>query len=148
MSENLPIKIEFVEMPQKLDELLPKLLQMVDEGLVEIQDTIILKSGPATPRAQMLPRTTLHGKAKMMRIFIGEDDRWHGKPLHDAIVESLRAHGADVRRRTPRLGARRGEIRARRIRHREIALHAVERLWHRRHRIRSGDVVGQLGAQT
>jgi len=28
----------------------------------------------------------------MMRIFIGEDDRWHGKPLHDAIVESLRAH--------------------------------------------------------
>ena len=27
-----------------------------------------------------------------MRIFIGESDRWRGKPLHDAIVESLRAH--------------------------------------------------------
>lgn len=92
MSENLPIKIEFVEMPQKLDELLPKLLQMVGEGLVEIQDTTILKATPATPRAQTLPRNTLQGKAKMMRIFIGEDDRWHGKPLYDAIVESLRAH--------------------------------------------------------
>jgi PII-like signaling protein len=28
----------------------------------------------------------------MMRIFIGESDRWRGKPLHDALVESLRAH--------------------------------------------------------
>ena len=91
-SENLPIKIEFVEMPEKLEELLPKLLQMVGEGLVEIQDTTILKSASVTPRAQMAPRVTLQGTAKMMRIFIGESDRWHGKPLHDAIVESLRAH--------------------------------------------------------
>jgi len=79
-------------MPPKLDELLPKLLQMVGDGLVEIQDTTILKSGTAAARAPMLPRTTLRGKAKMMRIFIGEDDKWHGKPLHGAIVESLRAH--------------------------------------------------------
>lgn len=92
VSENLPIKIEFVEMPHKLDELLPKLLQMVGEGLVEIQDTTILKAATATPPARLLPRATLQGKAKMMRIFIGENDRWHGKPLHDAIVESLRAH--------------------------------------------------------
>jgi PII-like signaling protein len=92
VSENLPIKIEFVEMPAKLDELLPKLLQMVGEGLVEIQNTTILKAATATPRAQMLPRATLQGKAKMMRIYIGEDDRWHGKPLYDAVVQSLRAH--------------------------------------------------------
>lgn len=92
VSENLPIKIEFVEMDPKLTELLPKLLQMVGEGLVEIQDTTILKTATATPRSQILPRATLQGKAKMIRIFIGEDDRWHGKPLHDAIVESLRAH--------------------------------------------------------
>jgi len=92
VSENLPIKIEFVEMPAKLDALLPKLLQMVGEGLVEIQETTILKAATATPRDQMLARTTLQGKAIMMRIFIGESDRWHGKPLHDAIVESLRAH--------------------------------------------------------
>ena len=27
-----------------------------------------------------------------MRIFIGENDKWNGKPLHEAIVSGLRAH--------------------------------------------------------
>ena len=92
LSENLPIKIEFVETPETLDKLLPKLLQMVGEGLVELQETTILKaSSPSVPPAS-LPHVTLRGKAKLMRIFIGESDRWRGKPLHDAIVESLRAN--------------------------------------------------------
>lgn len=37
----------------------------------------------------------------LMRIHIGESDRWHGKPLYDAIVELLRAEkfsGATVLR--------------------------------------------------
>jgi len=92
ISENLPIKIEFVETPAKLDELLPKLLEMVGEGLVEIQDTLILKAASAVAASPVLPRVTLSGKATMMRVFIGESDRWRGKPLHDALVESLRAH--------------------------------------------------------
>jgi len=92
MSENLPIKIEFVEEPAKLDELLPKLLQMVGEGLVEIQDTTILKAATSGAAAVPLPRTTLSGQATLMRVFIGEDDRWHGKRLYEAIVESLRAN--------------------------------------------------------
>jgi len=28
-----------------------------------------------------------------MRIHIGESDKWHGKPLHEAIVEMLRKDG-------------------------------------------------------
>jgi PII-like signaling protein len=32
----------------------------------------------------------LNGRAKMIRIHFGEDDRWHGKPLHEAIVEEAR----------------------------------------------------------
>ena len=44
MSENLPIKIEFVEMPDKLTELLPGLLEISGDGLVEVQDTTILKA--------------------------------------------------------------------------------------------------------
>jgi PII-like signaling protein len=28
-----------------------------------------------------------------MRIHIGESDKWHGKPLYDAIVEMLRKEG-------------------------------------------------------
>ena len=93
-SENLPIKIEFIETAAKAAELLPKLLQMVGDGLIDIQDTTILKAGgissaaPAPPA----PHATLRGKATMMRVYIGEDDMWRGKKLYDAIVESLRAN--------------------------------------------------------
>jgi len=34
----------------------------------------------------------LSGRAKMVRIHFGEDDRWQGKPLHEAIVEEARRH--------------------------------------------------------
>lgn len=36
---------------------------------------------------------TLQGEHALLRIFIGERDRWHGKPLFRAIVEKLRAAG-------------------------------------------------------
>jgi len=32
----------------------------------------------------------LEGKAKMLRIHFGEDDRWQGRPLYQAIVEHCR----------------------------------------------------------
>lgn len=32
----------------------------------------------------------LEGKAKMLRIHFGENDKWHGKPLYRAIVEKCR----------------------------------------------------------
>src|SRR2546428_9463748 len=38
-----------------------------------------------------MPRT--EGEGKLLRIFIGESDRWHGKPLYEAIVEHVRREG-------------------------------------------------------
>jgi hypothetical protein len=35
----------------------------------------------------------LEGKGKLLRIFIGESDTWHGKPLYQAIVERARELG-------------------------------------------------------
>ncbi len=32
----------------------------------------------------------LEGKAKMLRIHFGEDDKWQGKPLYEAIVAKCR----------------------------------------------------------
>jgi hypothetical protein len=32
----------------------------------------------------------LEGKAKMLRIHFGEDDKWQGKPLYEAIVSKCR----------------------------------------------------------
>lgn len=33
------------------------------------------------------------GERTLMRIHIGESDKWHGRPLHEAIVELLRKEG-------------------------------------------------------
>ena len=33
------------------------------------------------------------GERTLMRIHIGESDKWHGKPLHEAIVGMLRREG-------------------------------------------------------
>lgn len=32
-------------------------------------------------------------EGKLLRIFVGEADRWHGKPLYQAIVEEARSRG-------------------------------------------------------
>lgn len=32
----------------------------------------------------------LEGRAKMLRVYFGEDDQWHGRPLYQAIVERCR----------------------------------------------------------
>lgn len=33
------------------------------------------------------------GERTLMRIHIGESDKWHGKPLHEAIIEMMRKEG-------------------------------------------------------
>jgi PII-like signaling protein len=35
----------------------------------------------------------IEGEGKLLRIFIGESDRWHGKPLYEAIVQAARDAG-------------------------------------------------------
>ena len=37
-----------------------------------------------------MPHQKFEGERTLMRIHIGESDKWHGKPLHEAIVELLR----------------------------------------------------------
>jgi PII-like signaling protein len=35
----------------------------------------------------------IEGEGKLLRIFIGEADHWHGKPLYEAIVERVNSEG-------------------------------------------------------
>ena len=35
----------------------------------------------------------LEGRGKLLRIFVGESDSWHGKPLYQAIVRRAREEG-------------------------------------------------------
>lgn len=51
----------------------------------------------------------LEAQAHLLRVFIGESDRWHGKPLYQAIVERARDEGlagATVLRGIEGFGAR------------------------------------------
>jgi PII-like signaling protein len=36
---------------------------------------------------------TIPTEGKLLRIFIGEGDKWHGRPLYEAIVEEARRRG-------------------------------------------------------
>jgi PII-like signaling protein len=95
LTENLPMKVEFIETPEKVEELLPKLHEMVGTGLIEIQDTIIVKPSETSKQAarqESTPPLKRQGKAKLMRIFIGENDKWNEKPLHKALIESMRSN--------------------------------------------------------
>ena len=91
LTEHLPIRIEFVETADKVDELLPTLYELVSDGLIEIQDTNIVKSAmKERPAPTKPPHEKKQGKARMLRIYIGEADQWGGEPLYDAIVKQLR----------------------------------------------------------
>jgi PII-like signaling protein len=95
LTENLPMKIEFIESPEKVDELLPKLLEMAGTGLVEVQDTTVAKPSESSKKAgpqAWFPALRREGKAKLVQIFVGENDKWHDKSLYRAIVESMRAN--------------------------------------------------------
>jgi PII-like signaling protein len=95
LTENLPMRIEFIESAEKVEELLPKLSEMAGTGLIEIQDTTVIKPSELSSKKSPHiagPSVRREGKAKLMRIFVGENDKWHDKPLHKALMESMRAN--------------------------------------------------------
>ena len=40
-----------------------------------------------------MPMRVLDGQQTLVRIFIGESDKWHHQPLHRALLERLRKEG-------------------------------------------------------
>lgn len=94
ISDRLPLKIEFIETQEKVDELLPRLREMAGSGMIELQETMVAK--PAQPsKPQEKPAAShirIEGKAQQMQIYFGESDRWQDKPLYEALVAALRAN--------------------------------------------------------
>lgn len=95
--DHLPIRIEFIETPKRVDELLPSLYDMVTDGLIEIQDTTVIKAAangrmeaPQSQPAQNPLHDLAAGPAKLVRIYLGESDKFEGEPLYEAIVKKLR----------------------------------------------------------
>jgi PII-like signaling protein len=103
ISDKLPLKVEFVESPEKVESLLSKLTELAGSGMIEVQETTIAKAAWPSKKTQRpaQPHLRTEGKGRLMRIYIGESDRWDGKPLHEALIKAMRAHdlaGATVYR--------------------------------------------------
>lgn len=94
ISDRLPIKIEFVESKEKVDQLLGKLEELSGTGLIEMQETTVVKPAQVSKAARSVhpEHLKIEGKAQMMRIYLSEEDRWSGKPLYEAVVEAMRAN--------------------------------------------------------
>src|SRR5277367_3985870 len=74
ISDHLPLKIEFIETREKVDELLGKLEELVGSGMIEIQETMVAKPAQVSKSADVGPAKTepaahlrIEGKARMMR---------------------------------------------------------------------------------
>jgi PII-like signaling protein len=91
LTEHLPVRIEFIESAEKIDEIMPTLYEMVTDGVIEVQDTNVVKVAnkerPSPPKG---PHTEIRGMARLMRIYMGESDKWQGDPLYEAILNRLR----------------------------------------------------------
>lgn len=91
LASALPIRIEVTDAAEKIERVLADVYDIVEKGLVEVQDTNVVKyaakedSGGTAAALQRLI-----GKAKSLQIHIGEDDTWEGAPLHEAIVTRAR----------------------------------------------------------
>ena len=94
IADRLPLKIEFIETREKVDALLGKLEELAGTGLIEMQETTVAKPAQVSRQKKaILPQhLKIEGKAQMMRIFLSEEDRWKNKPLHEALVEAMRAN--------------------------------------------------------
>ncbi len=93
LSDRLPLKIEFIESREKVQELMGKLEELAGAGMIEVQETTVAKPAHAAKQTAASPgRVKIEGKARMMRIYIGEANRWRDKPLYLALVEAMRAN--------------------------------------------------------
>ncbi len=70
---------------------MPTLYDMVTDGLIEVQDTRVVKvANKERPSPPQAPHTLTRGAARLMRIYMGESDKWQGEPLYEAIIKRLR----------------------------------------------------------
>lgn len=89
ISDKLPMKVEFVEAAEKVQAMLPKLQEMAGSGMIHMQETIVVQAAQQAPKQELVK---IEGKAKMMRIYVGESDKWQDQPLHEALVRAMRAN--------------------------------------------------------
>jgi PII-like signaling protein len=95
--EHLPVRLEFVETIERVDELLPSLYEMVTDGLITVQDVVVVKSVSKDARGKVpepeSPARVVTTPAKLVRIYLGESDKCKDEYLYEAIVKRLHMMG-------------------------------------------------------
>ena len=43
-AQHMPLRIEFIDVPQNVERLLPSLMELLSDGMIEAHDTVILKA--------------------------------------------------------------------------------------------------------
>jgi PII-like signaling protein len=94
IAEHCPVRIEFIETVERVEELLPTLYEMVTDGLITVQDLTVVKAVAKDSKAKAaqmeVRKKTVTTPAKLVRIYLGESDKCKGEPLYEAIVKKLR----------------------------------------------------------
>jgi PII-like signaling protein len=91
LAQHLPIRIEFIETAEKVEDLLPTLYELVTDGLIEVQDTTVVRLAQKSAKPEpKLPHQQRQSSAMLLRVFLGEADKWQGESLYEAIVKKLR----------------------------------------------------------
>ncbi len=128
LTEHLPVIVEIVDSPERiaefltddLDHHLVAAMATLERASVAMyrprahdQPTSVHLAAAITPlstlpRIQPKARMTINETGVLLRVFIGESDRFQGKPLYEAIVQKVRElglAGATVLRGTEGFGA-------------------------------------------
>jgi PII-like signaling protein len=92
VSDHLPVKVEFIDTVAKVEELMPKLKELCGSGMIEVQETNVVKASGARLSEPVVSHYKVEGKAKLLRIYIDEKDKWQGKALYQALIEALQAN--------------------------------------------------------
>jgi uncharacterized protein len=94
VAEHSPVRIEFIDTPARVDELLPTLYDMVTDGLITVQDLTVVKAVAKDAKPAALEPASVKKivavPAKLVRIYLGESDKCGDEPLYEAIVKKLR----------------------------------------------------------
>ncbi|RMF87518.1 MAG: DUF190 domain-containing protein [Nitrospirae bacterium] len=92
LSLHMPVKIEAIDRAEQIDRVLPDVIQIAGDGLVEVNETNVVHccatAKQAAQAAEERPMK-LTGKAKILRVIVSEEDEWEGEPLYEAICKRL-----------------------------------------------------------
>jgi PII-like signaling protein len=128
--QTVPVIVEVVDTPAAIGRFLGTVGEVVPEGVATLERAHVLlyridhpSSGPALlrtrvpgavseetymPSAREFPAMQLAEDGRLLRVFIGEDDRWEGQPLYRVIVlkaKELGLAGATVLKGSMSFGA-------------------------------------------